>query len=107
MIANPKPRPQGACAVSFYGQQRSQLKAEDWAKLKKAPRNTLCSLQVEPEATQEAAERHFDGRYVGHRVLGSGRAGQGLYIGAPPKSIAMNLPSWVKLLGRNDVIKIE
>ena len=35
MSANPKPRPQGAGAVSFYGQQRSQLNAEDWAKLKK------------------------------------------------------------------------
>lgn len=44
MTANPKPRPQGACAVSFYGQQRSQLKAEDWAKLKKVVGSPLAKL---------------------------------------------------------------
>ena len=33
--ANPKPRAQGAGTVSFYGQQSSQLNAEDWAKLKR------------------------------------------------------------------------
>ena len=36
MTAAPKPRAQGAGNQSFYGQQKSQLDAEDWAKLKKA-----------------------------------------------------------------------
>ena len=127
MTANPKPRPQGACAVSFYGSKdptecRGLGKAEEsgWF----SPTKTGCSggirgveehpqgipsvlCRLNPKQRKRLQNDTLMADMSATECWEAAERGRGFTMEHPLKSIAMNLPSWVKLLGRNDVINIE